>query len=98
MSTRGPNGAGPPAGHDDDELDAGFAAFAAALRSELAPVATAPDRIASTRARAHAALRGPTAPPSARARPRLYFLVEASTALAAGAIYVVWTIKQLWPR
>ena len=83
---------------DDDLDDDGFDDFAASLRAQLAPVVTTPGRIASTRAAAHAALRRPSALPSLRPRPQWLFLAEASTALAAGAMYVIWTIKQVWPR
>lgn len=81
----------------DDGLD-GFDDFAASLRAQLTPVVTPPDRAAATRERAHALLRRGSAPPVRREHGRLFFLVEASTALAAGAVYVAWTIKELWPR
>jgi hypothetical protein len=77
----------------DDDLDTW-------LRGELTPVATSAARAGHIRARAHAELRraGQLHQRSVRTRQRLRFVVEASTALAAGATYVVWTALQLWPR
>ena len=94
MTTRDPRDAG-----GDDEAD--LAAFGAWLRSELTPVETYPDRAEATRRRAHAELRRAqeeVAVRAARARRRTVFLLETSTALAAGFGYVLWVAFQLWPR
>jgi hypothetical protein len=78
---------------DDDDL----ADFGARLRAQLAPVTPAPARDAAVRARAHAELRRASAPPAVvRARRHVVRVLETSTALAAGASYVLWTIAQLY--
>ncbi len=82
---------------DDDDL----ADFGARLRAQLAPVATTPDRAASMRERAHAELLRANErlhARAARARRRTVFVLETSTALAAGASYVVWIALQLYGR
>ena len=81
-------------GHDDDD----FGDFGAWLRSELTPVTTTPERAAAVRERAQAELRRASEPPAIRARRHVLRLLETSTALAAGASYVLWTINELWRR
>ena len=84
-------------GADADAWLADFDDFAASLRAELTTVAATPARAAAIRTRAHAELRRASAPPPPP-RATWLFIVESSTALAAGAMYVVWTIAQVWPR
>lgn len=84
----------PDAPMDDDEL----AEFGAWLRADLATVVTDPVRGAEVRDHAHAELRRASTPPRARARHRLLYLAETSSALAVGASWVVWTLGQLWRR
>jgi hypothetical protein len=111
MSTRDPRDTGGPAADDadtaeatdaaDDAADAEVGDLAAWLRPALTPVATAPERAAAVRSHAHAELRRASEQlraRAARARRRTVFLVETSTALAAGFSYVLWTAIQLWPR
>lgn len=99
---REPGGRPPDADGDDAELaEVELASFGAWLRSELTPVETYADRVAATRALAHAELRRAheeRAARTARARRRTVFLLETSTALAAGFGYVLWVAFQLWPR
>ena len=83
---------------DAAAADEAGAAFDRWLRSELVPVTTAPARAAAVRLRAHAELRRATDPPTARAGRQLVRLLETSTALAAGASFVLWTLDQLWRR
>ena len=83
---------------DDDDDDDDLADFAASLRAQLAPVTTSPDRAAAIRTRAHAELRRASEPPAVRARRHVVFVLETSSALAAGATYVLWTISQLYRR
>lgn len=80
----------------DDAAQDDLAELGARLRAELAPVTTTPDRAAEVRARAHAALRRPSDPPAVRGRRDLVFILETSTALAAGASYVLWTLVQIY--
>ena len=74
------------------------AAFDSWLRSELLPVTTAPARAADLRRRAHAELRRASDPPAVPAGRRIWRLLETSSALAAGASYILWTLDQLYRR
>jgi hypothetical protein len=79
---------------DDDEL----AEFGGWLRSELTPVATTRRRAADVRALAHAELRRASQPPLVRARRRVLLFAETSSALAAGASYVLWALGEIYRR
>lgn len=92
MTTRDPSDPGDlPAG----DASADDAAFASWLRAELMPVTTTPEQVAAVRLRAHAELQRASAPPAGQARRHAVRLLEMTTALAAGAVYVALTISQL---
>ena len=93
MTTRDPRAPGDGSAGDDVGDDAAFASW---LRAELVPVTTAPAQLAAVRLRAHAELRRASEPTADRARRHAVRLLETSTALAAGASYVLWTLSQLW--